>query len=739
VSGQREEIVVKYWHWSLAVVLPLAAACGDGAPEVPEPAEITADPATDAQSAFAGTRLPQPLAVQVTSSEGEAVTRAEVRWTVVGGAGATLSDATTVSDGNGRAQVSVILGETPGDFQIRATLLAVPEKTATFSLTALPAPVLSGVEPASFSGGETVDLLGSNLVDSLRVEIGGQRADVIGASGGGSRLTVRVPSCLVVGPVEITLLFAYGASEPITGTFDGAGSLLALGPGDFLSLEPVVVEGCAILPRAGAAGAQYLMTPQSTSGVPGVTVDYRLSGTAGIPTSFAASPPADVPSTAAQFHAFLRRQEEDFARTALSPAAAPASAAMAAPIEVGHQRDFRVCSVVTCSDPADFAEVSAVARYVGNHAAVYVDDAAPDTIASSDLDELGQMFDDDLYPVVTGAFGAESDIDDNGHVLILMTPVVNGLTPVSECDDAIVTGFFFAIDIDPQFQSDERSNRGEVFYSLTPDPNGTVGCAHPVDRIERLVPVTFSHEIQHMISYHQHVLLRGGGSEALWLNEGMSHLSEELAALHFEALGDQTRFSQFAIGNLFNGFQYLSFPGDNFLLPQLGTGTLEERGASWLFLRWLTDQFGDDIPRRLSETAENGATNIASAAGESFSRLVSEWFAANWVTNNPDVSLTPADSVKIERFQYTTWDFRATYQQLHNQLPGQFDRPYPVVPLQAPGGAFSVSGTLRAGSGAYVLVTQAPNEDGFSLTFTRGDGSQLDGVARPRLNVIRLR
>ena len=730
---------MKHWPLWWAVVLPLAVACGDGGPEIPEPAVITADPATNGQTAYAGTRLPTPLAVRVTSSEGEAVTRAEVRWTVVGGAGATLSDATTVSDGNGRAQVSVTLGEDAGEIQVRATLLAVPQETATFSMTALPAPALTGVEPANFSGGETVDLVGSNLVDSLRVEIGGQLAQVIGASGGGSRLTVRVPSCLVVGSVEIKLLFNSGESEPITGTFDGSGSLLALGPGDFLSVEPVVVEGCAIFPRAGAAGAQYLVAPQSTSGVPGVTVDYRLRGAAGIPISFAVAPPSEEPSTAARFHAFLREREEEFARTALPVSAVPASAAAAVPIEVGDRRDFRVCSIVTCNDPDDFAAVTAVAQYVGNHAAVYVDEAAPDTIASSDLTELGQMFDDDLYPVVTGAFGAESDIDDNGHVLILMTPVVNGLTPVSECDNAIVTGFFFAIDIDPQFQSDERSNRGEIFYSLTPDPSGTAGCVHPVDRIERLVPVTFSHEIQHMISYHQHVLLRGGGSEVLWLNEGMSHLSEELAALHFEAQGDQTRFSQFAIGNLFNGFRYLSAPGANFLLPQLGTGTLEERGASWLFLRWLVDQFGDDIPRRLSATAENGATNVAAAAGEPFARLVSEWFVANWVSHNPNVSLTPADSAKIERLQYVTWDLRATYQQLHNQLPERFNRPYPVVPLLAPGGAFSFGSTLRAGSGDYVLITQAPNEDGFSLTFTRENGSPLEGLARPRLNVIRLR
>ncbi|KPK05236.1 MAG: hypothetical protein AMS20_07040 [Gemmatimonas sp. SG8_28] len=731
---------MKHWSGWLAAVLVLpVAACGDGGPDIPEPATITADAATDGQSAYAGTRLPRPLAVRVTSSDGSSVTRAEVRWTVIGTTGPTVSDATTLSDGNGRAEVFVQLGDAAETFEVRATLVAVPQETASFTVTSVAAPTLSAVVPASFAGGDTVELRGTGLTNAFRVDIGGQRAGVLGARTD-TRLTVQVPSCIAPGAVEIKLLFEYGESAPIIGTFEGSPPLLDLAPGDFLSLEPGVVEGCAAFPGAGAEGAEYLLTPQSTSGVPGVTVDYRLGGTAGVQTPIAALPSSvTAPSTAESFHAYLRERERGFAETAtpLPQAAAPAAAAQ--PIEVGDERDFRVCSIVTCNDPEDFAQVTAVARYVGEHAAVYVDLEAPDTIRTAELNALGQLFDDDLYPVVTGAFGAESDIDENGHVLILMTPVVNGLTPTSECGTAIVTGFFFAIDIDPQFQNDERSNRGEIFYALTPDPAGSAGCAHPVERIERLVPITFSHEMQHMISYHQHVLLRGGGSEVLWLNEGMSHLSEELAALHFEALGDATRFSQFAVGNLYNAFVYLKAPGNNFVLPQLGSGTLEERGASWLFLRWLTDQFGPDIPRRLSETAENGAANIALAAGEPFTRLVAEWFVANWVSDNPDVTLPSADSVKIERFRYSTWDLRATFLQLYNQLPDRFTRPFPIIPFDVTGGNFVLSDTLKAGSGEYVLITQSPGQEGFTLTFTRQDGSQLEGVARPRLNVTRLR
>ncbi len=48
------------------------------------------------------------------------------------------------------------------------------------------------------------------------------------------------------------------------------------------------------------------------------------------------------------------------------------------------------------------------------------------------------LFDQELYAVATRAFGVESDVDRNGRVTILMTPIVNALTPTEECDTSII-------------------------------------------------------------------------------------------------------------------------------------------------------------------------------------------------------------------------------------------------------------------------------------------------------------
>jgi hypothetical protein len=404
-------------------------------------------------------------------------------------------------------------------------------------------------------------------------------------------------------------------------------------------------------------------------------------------------------------------------------------------IEVGDRRAFQVCEQLPCSGTGDFGTVNAEARYVGTHAAIFTDDAAPAAFTAADYDSLGALFDQQLYEVDTQAFGSESDVDENGVVIILFTAAVNKLTPESQCATSIITGYFFGIDIDPAFQQDSRSNHGEVFYALTPDPQGTVTCQLSTDLVLRLVPVTFVHEFQHMISYHQHVLVRGADSEVLWLNEALSHLAEELAGLRFAEQGNDVLFSRFALGDLYNAYIYLQSPGAQFLLPTEGTGTLEERGAGWLFLRWLVDQYGDGAIRRLVETSRTGTDNVTAVAGAPFAQLASQWFLANYVS---DLSTDLPGFTAPPRLRYTTWAFRTTYQSLFEQLPSRFPEPFPIAPAPF-GNTFSASGTLRAGSGEYFLVQLGALENGFTLTMDNGTGGPVSSTVAPRLNVIRIR
>jgi hypothetical protein len=522
-------------------------------------------------------------------------------------------------------------------------------------------------------------------------------------------------------------------SNALSADYVSQAEAIQLEVGDYAAVEAARVAGCALFaPAGGLDTAEYLVAPQQVSGTPGDSVSYRLLGDeAPLPLS---RPPATArKGFALTFHDALRQAEAEFARRPRTPGGREREGPAARlDVSVGDRRRFRVCSKLDCNALEDFAVVEAEAEYVGQRAALYQDLAAPSGgFAPEDFQTLGTLFDDHLYDVDTRAFGAESDVDQNGHVLVLFTPVVNRLTPAAQCAEAFVTGFFFGIDIDPTFDEDDRSNHGEVFYAMVADPDQTVTCLHTVSAVRRLVPVTFIHEFQHMISYHQRVLVRGAGTEELWLNEAMSHLAEELGAFRMLSLGDQQAFSSFAIGDLLNAFSYLKDSEPHHVLFHRPPGSLEERGAAWLFLRWVVDQFGDGVIRRLSETSLQGQENLAAATGAAVPLLLSEWFLANYVSDLPGV-MVPA------RLQFRTWNFRAQYANLNSQSPGTFDRPFPIEPPVYTGGTFDISGHLRSGSGAYIRLRVPPGPRGTAVQFTDAGGGLLSGAVA-RLDIVRLR
>lgn len=537
------------------------------------------------------------------------------------------------------------------------------------------------------------------------------------------------------------------SSGPTLRPCTAADAPVALAVAEYVALDPVPDSGCAVFPANGsAAEAEYLLVPQLTAGVPGHTSSFRL--TAATTDAVSSSAPLRAArrehSAAAAFHTFLRLGDErrswGFAPIA-GPTPTPSEprpSAAAAPPVVGDLRKFAVCPNLDCS--GTFAEVWARARAVKSTVAIFVDTLAPPNgLDSAALDSLASLFDTRLYGVDTAAFGRESDIDSNTVVIVLMTPVVNKLVTKDQCQKTgFVAGFFFGADIDPLFQSDPRSNKGEVFYALVADPAGDLSCAHSVTAVQRIVPITFIHEFQHMISYNQHVLVRGGSGEVLWLNEGFSHYAEELGGRTYAS--GTAEFSRFTIGNLLNAYDYLDTTGNHFLLPTGGIGTLAERGSAWLFVRYLVDRYAGGtavadwnvLTRRLVETSQTGAPNIAAVTGAPFGEIVSRWALANWVSDLPGFATPP-------ELQYDSWDLRAVYASLHAQLPNTFSKPFPLTPSVSQGQATSLTGTLRAGSGVYHRALHGAGAPGFATLFSTGGGGLLDPTQAPRLNVIRIK
>jgi len=533
---------------------------------------------------------------------------------------------------------------------------------------------------------------------------------------------------------------------PCTATSGGQVSLGMMG--DYTTVDPTQTAGCAVFP-ANLPGPtiEYLVVPQSASSIPDDAQGFKLGGnplTAAPAPSAPAAALAAGPGVAQQFDLRLRLAERDFAAQLPVPQRAPPRVfATPTPVDSGNVRTFKVCNVLTC-DPrkaSTLSTVTATAMKVGAHIAIYVDNAVPAPgVSQSDLNSLRTVFDTRLYETDTLAFGRESDIDNNGMVIVLMTGKVNSLVKAADCSKGFVAGYFFGADLitTPPFAT---GNRGEIFYSMVPDPFGTLSCAHSVAGVTQVVPVTFVHEFQHMISFNQHFLVRGKLPEDLWLNEGLSHYAEENGGRTF--LPDTATFCPYVIGDLSNSAQYFTAPENFFLVDTTGIGGLANRGAYWLFVRYLVDQVGatlgsaDSVTRRLDMTALTGPANVSNAAGgTAFPAVLARWALANYVSD------LPGFTAPLE-LRYLTWKFRADYQTIKSACAavvntGSLPSQLPLVPPLLDATLAQVSGMLHAGSGSYYRLQHAAGAPGFTLLFSNSAGAALRTTLVPRLNVIRI-
>ena len=414
---------------------------------------------------------------------------------------------------------------------------------------------------------------------------------------------------------------------------------------------------------------------------------------------------------------------------------------------VGSTRTFRVLSSIPANDQQQptFTTVTATLRFVGQNIYIYVDNQAPsgqNGFSDETLTRLGTWFDQDLYPLDVSTFGTPSDIDANGHVIVLMTPVVNGLTPRSNCD-VVIAGFFFGLDL----TTGTNSNRAEVFYSLVPDPQAQFSCARTVAAVQASAPPTFVHEFQHMISFNQHVLVRSGSDEDAWLNEGLSHIAEEVAARfydnkHWPPPTPERLFTDtaniFVSNDLSNSYEYLQATPTTSVTIFESTGTLEERGAAWLFLRWLADQKDSTIFGRLVQTNLTSIANVENAAGESFPALFGDWSIALWtdsIVGHPRASVPARNRFKGLNPRATS--LRRIYARLNEISPGDFPRAYPLVPRPL-AFASSVESSMYPGAMEHFQLDASPTDPAVGIRFTRPDAQTFADALKAQVGLFRL-
>jgi len=523
--------------------------------------------------------------------------------------------------------------------------------------------------------------------------------------------------------------------------------------------------------RLAGGGASYLIVPSFATGqVQPVLVEYNLASgslapsaamTARAPLRVQRVPAGGVAATAGALPPFrpnpaqqaadllLLRHAKRLAETRV-PGGLPGTSFVLGPRTPpapGSIRSFKVRSTLSTTAPA-WKTVAAQLDYVGTSILVYVDTLAPaNGFTAPQLQSLGQYFDQVMYPIDTLAFGQPSDVDQNGRVIMLLSPVVNADTPAATCtSQGFVGGFFDAEDFNGA--SDPNSNQGEVFYSIVPDPLATVSCAHSLAQLELDVPSIFLHELQHLINYSQHVVIAGGVEGSSWLDEGLSLAAEELGALHYEqqcpppsCRTDPAQLFPDSAEGFVQNFLYDSY--EYALLPDTATITLSDdaelgfswRGGAWLLARYLADQNGGNtFFRQLEHGPSDGVADIEHTTGRTFPALFADFGLALYTDSLP--GLPRATAPAADRF--TSRNLKQLWARLYATSGPSADIPLPEPVQLFAVTADTTTAIMYPGTTTYFRLDTPATADTVAIRFAAPEGVPFPAALQPQLAIFRL-
>ena len=760
----------------------------------------------DGQSAETGTQLALPFAVTAATPSGTPVGGARVVWEVADGpAGARLTADTTFADPQGRSENLLTLAPDAGDYTIRSFAGGgVETDTVTFTARGVAsleaAARVDSVGPLPLQPGGDATLYGDGFgtdASVVEVRVEGAPAQILTVEP--ERIRFQVPSftdrCLPARSVGVRALLR---DQPTNGRLvpvESSGTSLDLARGQAEALSGADALGCLQIPAADSSREYVVVAGDADRTAQGMT-PLRLILRAGSDTAGTAAAAAvriraaesRLPGTGLDdYSRTLRIQaaaREELARRRISgggltsPTRAAASVSPSAAVAPSRgdtmSFHFAVQQDLTVSCDATQDPVRTVVRAVAEHVALAVDvDAPAGGFDEATLQGLADEFDQVIYPTDRSYFGDPADLDGNGRVLLVLTPRVNALTPRGST--AIVGGFFLPIDLvdagdaagsgvqGPDGQTCPASNEGELLYLPVPDPQGVYSDAQRADQVLRPDRNAMAHELQHLISTEQRLVLGGGdfGSvEEVWLGEGLSHIAEEVVGLGEMSLGqgqdlgwdgivnDPARlrlFNTFELDNFARLFFFMAQPGQAPVLSTTDPGgvrSLQMRGFAWALLRWVADHrtgtssevaFFRDLARGGPDLSR-GIANIEQATGESWDDLLSGFTLS--LAADDDRAPPSTDA----RYQFPSWNLPDIFQGLHDNPSsgGRFPLAYPLAITSLQFESAAVDFDTRASTAAYFRLRSSTGGPPLALQLASQSGGAPPTSTSPHVLVLRV-
>ncbi len=232
------------------------------------------------------------------------------------------------------------------------------------------------------------------------------------------------------------------------------------------------------------------------------------------------------------------------------------------PLATGTHEDFWV----TNTDNNNTFQVAATLQYVTPHVYFWVEDGV--SFNKNDLKKLTDTFESKIYPTDRAFFGSEwtPGVDNDPHLYILLgSNLGNSLA-----------GYFSSFD-EYTPEAHKYSNGHEMFI------------LNDIDLGQEFTYGVLAHEFQHMIHWYRDL------NEDTWLNEGFSELA--------------TLINGYTAGGFDYAYTYNTDLQLNDWAESVGEND-SHYGASFLFVTYFLDRFGEEATKTLVGLQENGLESI---------------------------------------------------------------------------------------------------------------------------------
>jgi len=636
----------------------------------------------------------------------------------------TLSAAVATVNGNG-----VVTAVAPGQTQVVATANGL---TSQAPVTVVPVPVATvTVTPVTFFlvVGTTQQLTAVTRDAAGNVLTG---RVVTWAANDQSRATVDANGLVTAVAAGTTNIVATsegktGAAQVVVSPSCTSANALQLGVGGMHTLT--AAEKAFLCLGGGASASEYALIPFNSTPVAASAVQFQITGTntsAIQPGSLFSIQPNRItglsqnkkPVVKSFEWSFRERERRDlasvFGRARVLPRTTSTTSSNLGPRFLTNiPANPTVGTVVqingnlsgnSCTAPKVLRGATVVA--VLTNTIVLSDVTSPTGgYTNQQMIDFGTAFDTLGYALDTLNFGAPTDIDANGRIAILFTPSVNSIPAPP---GSVINGLFASRDL-VAVATCAASNEGEMFYMPVPDPNSTInGNYTDSASVARAVLPTLVHEFQHLINDGRRQYVNNAPTaEEIWLNEGLSHIAEELLyyrmsgnlpganidlALITSSQAQLDAINTYQFDNIVRALLYMRAPERN--SPYGQTDLLEMRGAIWHLLRYSADKKGG-VERNTWYALVNSTTSGQANFNAVFGNIITN--ARDWAVSQftDDAGLGVAAN-----FTSPSWNYRSILQPINAGT-------YPLLThalLAAP-----VSITLNGGGAAYLRFSVAAN------------------------------